>query len=123
MPSQEYQRWYDRDPALSQALATLRDAPDKYQAQIALNIIVVIVEHQIEHETLGHVDDLVTLLGQAKETHNGNYRRWYDVNETLRSAMKLLQDCPEDVQKQIIPSICRMVEDSLDGKLLRDETE
>lgn len=106
-------RWYDCDPALRQAVETLRQAPDKYQAQIALNIILIIVEHQIEDETLSDVGDLVATLANSRNSETRIYRRWYDVNETLRSAMQLLQDCPDDVQQQIIPSIVTMVEQCL----------
>ena len=31
--------WYDSDPALQKALTHLRSAHDRYQAQVALNII------------------------------------------------------------------------------------
>lgn len=113
MTSSEYQRWYDRDPVLSQALESLRQAPDKYQAQVALNIILIIVEHQIEARTLASVDDLMGTIEDSRSQSQNYYRRWYDVNETLRSAIQLLQDCPDDVQKQVIPSISKMVEDSL----------
>lgn len=113
MAPSEYKRWYDADPALRNALESLKQAPDKYQAQIALNIILIIVEHRIEDSTLTNVDQLVQTLVKTQATETREYRRWYDVNETLRSAMQLLRDCPDDVQQQVIPSISRMVEDCL----------
>jgi hypothetical protein len=113
MSPSDYQRWYDKDPILSQALETLRKAEDRYQAQIALNIILIVVEHHIEARTLATVDALVDTLEQSQEQSKQYFRRWYDLNETLRSAMQLLQDCPDDVQQKVIPSISKMVEDSL----------
>lgn len=113
MSSPDFQRWYDKDPALSQAIETLRHAEDKYQAQIALNIILIIVEHQIEDTTHTNVEELVNSLVQTKPSQNAYYRRWYDLNETLRSAMQLLYDCPDEVQQQVIPSICTMIEGAL----------
>jgi hypothetical protein len=113
MSAPEYKRWYDRDPVLRQALESLREATDKYQVQIALNIILIVVEHQIETRTLSSVEDLVGLLEDTKTQTQHYYRRWYDVNQTLRSAMELLRDCPEDIQDQVIPSISKMIEDSL----------
>ncbi len=107
------ERWYDRDPALHQALDTLKQAPDKYQAQIALNIIIIIIEHHIESATLTNVDELVGFLQQSRLGQKPRYRRWYDVNETLRSALKLLDECPEDVQHHVIPAISQMVESTL----------
>ena len=110
-------RWYDQDPALSQALQSLKRASDKYQAQIALNIILIIVEHQIESETLSTVDDLLETLEHSKKPNKTHHRRWYDINGTLRSAMQLLEDCPEDVQQKILPSISAMVEATLKDPL------
>lgn len=109
-----YQRWYDKDPALRQAMDTLRQAPDAYQAQIALNIILIIVEHQIEAETLSNVDDLVHTLADSQRQDKDHCRRWYDLNETLRSAMQLLKDCPEELQHRVVPSIAKMIENSLE---------
>jgi hypothetical protein len=111
--SNPFQRWYDREPVLRQALESLRQASDKYQAQIALNIILIVVEHQIESETLSDVEDLLQVVENSKEHSQQYFRRWYDVNETLRSAMQLLHDCPDDVQVQLIPTIHKMVEETL----------
>ena len=55
-------------------------------------------------ETLYHYDDFDNTVLR---------RRWYDVNETLHSAMNLLQDCPPELQQQLIPSIARMIEQTL----------
>ena len=109
-------RWYDKDPALSRALESLKLAPDKYQAQIALNIIKVIVEHRIDDAAGGVVspDEVESLIEQAStEEQRTRSRRWYDVNETLRSAIALLRDTPEDIQAQIVPTVARMIETAL----------
>jgi len=107
-------RWYDKDPVLSRAMAQLRDAPDKQQAQIALNIIKIIVEHQIEQDTELNVEDIA--CADAKKTawpSDGRNRRWYDMHETLSSAIQLLRDCPDDLQTRLIPSIAGMIEQTL----------
>lgn len=110
-------RWYDRDPALSKALEQLKNAPDKYQAQVALNIIKIIVEHQMEEEINVSADNLNEILarGSYHTEHNG-HRRWYDVHETLGSAMQLLKDCPDDLQARVVPSISEMIEDTLNNQ-------
>jgi hypothetical protein len=109
-----YQRWYDRDPALSRALDMLRQASDIYQAQVALNIIKIIVEHQTEEASKTEVEELAGRISAGESIERQILRRrWYDVNETLRSAMQLLRDCPEDLQKTIIPTITRMIEETL----------
>jgi hypothetical protein len=110
------QRWYDKDPALSKALESLRKAPSSYQAQIALNIIGVIVEHhtQVDLELeqkpapLSLMEPAVERLGDIPR------KRWYDVNSSLRSAMQLLQDTPPEYQARIIPNIANMIELTLE---------
>ena len=106
-------RWIDQDPALSEALETLRKSETRYQALVALNIIKIIIEHKIEAKTFGHIEDLVSELERSRDKARLYYRRWYDVNETLSAALMLLQDCPDDIQAKVIPSICRMVEEAL----------
>lgn len=130
-PNPLYKRWYDQDPALARAIDQLRVAPDKYQAQIALNIIKIIIEHQIEAEMAADQltsdlqetstpfsngfdpADIKRWLNTTQSHHNNGKRRWYDVHETLHSAMQLLHDCPDDLQPKVIPTIAVMIEDTL----------
>ncbi|MFN8614633.1 MAG: hypothetical protein U0003_01815 [Vampirovibrionales bacterium] len=111
-----YQRWYDRDPALSKALDQLREASDRYQAQVALNIMKIVLEHQMESAAEGAGLDANGLRlerwADTSEPHPLK-RRWYDVNETLRAAMTMLEDCPDELQAALVPHICGMVEDTL----------
>lgn len=107
-------RWYDRDPVLHRALDQLRQATGKQQAQVALNIIKIIVEHQIETETSIAAEDLDSALPYRRSwDDHRQHRRWYDVHEALSSAIQLLGDCPDDLQTRLIPSIVRMIEDTL----------
>lgn len=108
------ERWSDRDPALKQALNALKTAPSKAQAQIALNVMMVIIEHGIESDTLSDVDQLIDRLSTCRDKAKQNAnRRWYDVNATLKSALQLLQDCPDDIQRHVIPMISTMVDEAL----------
>lgn len=122
-------RWYDSDPALCRALEQLRGASDIYHAQIALNIIKVIVEHQVEHfvgnaddspaampKDLKNSEDVTRFLASGVSSQERRHRRrWYDVHETLSSALQLLTDAPDDLQRRLIPSIVRMVEETLEA--------
>jgi hypothetical protein len=110
----ENKRWYDTDPVLGRALLQLRDAPDRYEAQIALNIIKIVVEHQIEERTATPPEHLDSLLPYRRSWDDPKqHRRWYDVHETLSSAIQLLGDCPDDLQQRLIPSIAHMIERTL----------
>jgi hypothetical protein len=119
-PNQETapQRWYDRDPALAKALESLRVSPNKFHAQVALNIISVIVEHRLEElQTKASLSAEALrehLMEKSKDYAMPNYgKRWYDVNETLQSAMQMLKDTPEEIQKQMIPSIALVIEQAI----------
>jgi hypothetical protein len=107
-------RWYDQDPVLQRALVQLRQASDKQQAQVALNIIKIVVEHQIEDETSIPAEKMDSVLNRHRSWDDQRkHRRWYDLHEALRSAIQLLSDCPEDLQIRLIPSIAKMIEETL----------
>ena len=46
----QHRRWYDKDPVLSQAMETLEHSNDETQIKVALNLIKIIIEHNIEDE-------------------------------------------------------------------------
>lgn len=107
-------RWYDSDPVLQRALGQLRQATDKQQAQVALNIIKIVVEHQLEDQSSMAIEDLDSALPYRRSwDDHRQHRRWYDMHETLSSAIQLLGDCPEDLQVKIIPSIAQMIEKTI----------
>jgi hypothetical protein len=107
-------RWYDQDPAICRALGQLRAATDGYQAQVALNIIKVILEHELENEGQLDADSLeasaTRYMAQAQAQPG---RRWYDTSQALQSALNLLRDCPPDLQKSILPAVAQLIEESL----------
>lgn len=107
-------RWYDNDPVLQRALGQLHQATDKQQAQVALNIIKIVVEHQLEEQGNLAIEDLDSALPYRRSwDDHRQHRRWYDMHETLSSAIQLLGDCPEDLQVKIIPSIAQMIEKTI----------
>lgn len=111
-------RWYDRDPALSQALALLKQADTRYHAQVAINIIKVIIEHQqldaLHRSHQAETTSVEAALEHAKTLNQQvASRRWFDADESLRSAMLLLQAMPDDAQQSVIPAIARHIETTL----------
>lgn len=112
------ERWLDQDPVLFDALQSLKNASSKYQAQVALNIIKIIVEHQIEDQSQQDVEALVDKMNTKVTQAKGYNRRWYDANETLSAGLALLQDCPEDIQQQVIPAVAKMIQETLEHHAL-----
>jgi len=100
-------RWYDKDPVLSSAVATLEKTDDESQIKIALNLIKIIIEHNIENAEFEAVEDIISAVEESVEdSRNG---RWYDIDATIKTAMNMLQNCPETTQHVIAKEMAKMV--------------
>lgn len=110
--SQSFRRWYDKDPVLSSAMKTLEQSDDETQIKIALNLIKIIIEHNIESATYEAVEDIISAVeaGIEGEEKNG---RWYDIDATLKTAMNMLQSCPADTQHLIAKEMAKLVVDKI----------
>lgn len=107
----QHRRWYDKDPVLSQAVSTLEQSDDETQIRIALNLIKIIIEHNIEDEKFEAVEDIINAVGSGLDDNRKG--RWYDIDTTLRTAMNMLQNCPEATQHIIAKEMAKMVVDSI----------
>ena len=106
-----HRRWYDNDPVLSQAVHTLENTDDETQIRIALNLIKIIIEHNIEDEKFEAVEDIINAVGSGLDDNRKG--RWYDIDATLRTAMNMLQNCPEATQHIIAKEMAKMVIDKI----------
>lgn len=100
-------RWYDRDPVLSSAMKTLEQSDDEAQIKIALNLIKIITEHNISNSEYESVEDIVSATEDILE--NTKKGRWYDIDSTLRTAITLLQNCPESTRAEIAKEMAKNV--------------
>lgn len=107
----QQRRWYDKDPVLSQAVHTLEHTDDETQIRIALNLIKIIIEHNIEDEKFEAVEDIINAVGSGLDDNRKG--RWYDIDATLRTAMNMLQNCPPDTQHIIAKEMAKMVIDKI----------
>jgi len=124
-------RWYDKDPVLSSAMKTLEESDDETQIKIALNLIKIITEHNISNNEYESVEDIVSATEDILE--NTQKGRWYDLDATLRTAISLLQNCPDatrsiiakEMAKNVIEIIKKEEEDDEDseGEEFSDEPE
>ena len=115
--SNQHRRWYDKDPVLSQAVETLEQSDDETQIRIALNLIKIIIEHNIEDEKFEAVEDIINAVGSGLDDNRKG--RWYDIDSTLRTAMNMLQICPPATQHVIAKEMAKMFVD----KIKTDEDE
>ncbi|OGH95798.1 MAG: hypothetical protein A2039_07245 [Candidatus Melainabacteria bacterium GWA2_34_9] len=114
-----YRRWYDRDPILSKAMRILETSDDKFQIQVALNLIKVIIEHNIETNTFNTVEDILTAVQEGR-CEKGN-ERWYDIDLTLKTSVQMLENCSEEMQSKIARSIAELISDKLENSYDDDE--
>ncbi len=119
--SNEQRRWYDKDPILSNAVKTLEASDDETQIRIALNLIKIIIEHNIEDGQCETVEDIINAVGSGLEdTRKG---RWYDIDSTIRTAMNMLQNCPASTQRVIAQEMAQLVVQSIKKDDIEDDSE
>ena len=100
-------RWYDKDPVLSSAMKTLEESDDETQIKVALNLIKIITEHHLSNTEYESVEDIVSATEDVLEgTQKG---RWYDLDATLRTAISLLQNCPDATRSIIAKEMAKNV--------------
>jgi len=111
-------RWYDKDPVLSSAMDILEHSGDEAQIKIALNLIKIIIEHNIESSEFAAVEDILSAVEAGVEENRNN--RWYDIDSTLKTAMNMLQNCPETTQIVIAKEMAKMVVDKIKEEEVTD---
>ena len=103
----EVRRWYDRDPLLSKMMRILKDSDDDFQIKMAINLIKVIIEHHIDTDQFQSINDIMMAV-QDGHIDKGN-ARWYDADNTLRTAIQMLESCPVDMQRRITKDIAEKI--------------
>lgn len=114
-------RWYDKDPILSSAMKTLEESDDETQIKIALNLIKIITEHYISDTEYESVEDIVSAAEDVMDTTKKG--RWYDLDGTLRTAITLLQNCPESTRHEIAKEMAKNVVEIIKKEDDEDEGE
>lgn len=109
--SPNFRRWYDKDPVLSSAMKTLEQSDDETQINISLNLIKIIIEHNIENSEFETVEDIISAVEAGVEENRNS--RWYDIDATLKTAISMLQNCPESTRRVIAKEMAKMVIDKI----------
>ena len=115
MENQYFSRWYDKDPVLSMSMRTLANSSDARQIAVALNLIKVIIEHNIQDNRYENVEDIMSAVedGRIQRGHS----RWYDIDSTVRTAIQMLEKCPPDTKKKVALDMAQIVIE----KIIQDE--
>ncbi len=115
MKNQYFSRWYDKDPVLSMSMKTLANSSDERQIAVALNLIKVIIEHNIQDNQYENVEDIVSAVedGRIQRGHS----RWYDIDSTVRTAIQMLEKCSPETKKKVALDMAQIVIE----KIIQDE--
>jgi len=115
MENQYFSRWYDKDPVLSMSMKTLSNSSDERQIAVALNLIKVIIEHNIQDNEYENVEDIMTAVedGRIQRGHS----RWYDIDSTVRTAIQMLEKCSPETKKKVALDMAQIVIE----KIIQDE--
>ena len=107
MENQYFSRWYDKDPVLSMSIRTLSNSSDERQIAVALNLIKVIIEHNIRDNRYENVEDIIAAVedGRIQRGHS----RWYDIDSTVRTAIQMLEKCPNETKKKVALDMAQIV--------------
>lgn len=109
--SENVRRWYDKDPVLSRSMKTLELSDDETQIKVALNIIKIIIEHNIAYSEYSGVDDIINAVDEGLV--NQGHSRWYDIDKTLRAAITMLENSEVELQTEVAKQMAKMVVDKI----------
>lgn len=118
---QNYRRWYDKDPLLSKSMRTLESSSDETQIKIALNLIKILIEHNISENEFTAVEDMMSAVEDGL-VERGN-SRWYDLDTTVRTAINMLENSPTVVQNAVAKEMAKMVVNKIKEDKDLDESE
>lgn len=109
--SENIRRWYDKDPILSRSMKTLEQSDDTTQIQVALNVIKIIIEHNIAYSEYSGVEEIIDAVDEGLV--NQGRSRWYDIDKTLRAAITMLENSDTEVQIAAAKEMAKMVVDKI----------
>ncbi len=112
-----YSRWYDKDPVLSMSMRTLSTTDDTKQIAVALNLIKVIIEHNIKAHEYENVEDIMEAVEEGI-IQRGNCR-WYDLDSTVRTAIQMLEKCSPETKQKVALDMAQLVIE----KIIQDNDE
>lgn len=93
----DYVRWYDKDPDLSHLMTFMQGLNDELREEIAQDLIQILMS-----EICTDSDGEISVLGESKLT---TYKRWYDEDITLHSAIEIIKNLDTEKRKEIISSL------------------
>ena len=92
-------------------MKTLEASDDETQIKVALNLIKIIVEHNLAFSEYTDVNEIIEAVEEGMDTRANS--RWYDIDRTVRAAINMLQNSPAETQKIIAKEMAKIVIDKI----------
>lgn len=119
--NEHFQRWYDKDPVLSMSMRTLSTSDEPNQIAVALNLIKVIIEHNIQDHKYENVEDIMNAVEDGRIQRG--QRRWYDIDSTVRTAIQMLEKCSPETKQKVALDMAQIVIEKIIQDVDDDESE
>ncbi len=116
-----FKRWYDKDPVLSMSMRTLSTSDEPDQIAVALNLIKVIIEHNIQDHKYENVEDIMNAVEDGRIQRG--QRRWYDIDSTVRTAIQMLEKCSPETKQKVALDMAQLVIEKIIQDVDDDESE
>lgn len=116
-----FKRWYDKDPVLSMSMRTLSTSDEPDQIAVALNLIKVIIEHNIQDHKYENVEDIMNAVEDGRIQRG--QRRWYDIDSTVRTAIQMLEKCSPETKRKVALDMAQLVIEKIIQDVDDDESE
>ena len=89
------------------SMRTLSSSDDASQIAVALNLIKVIIEHNINNNEFSNIEDIVGAVEDGLIQKGTN--RWYDLDATVRTAIQMLERCDEETRQKVALDMAQLV--------------
>lgn len=94
MKKKYFQRWYEKDDYLKAFMNLMQDLPVKIQCEIAVDMIIR------SSELIDR--DYKKIIAQVSNYNPQKFKRWYDKNPNIHTAIESLRDLTSDEKDMII---------------------
>ena len=117
--SNKRRRWYDKDPILSRSMKTLEASDDETQIKVALNLIKIIVEHNLAFSEYTDVNEIIEAVPIYVIKKSGTLEI-FDPNKIIAGVRRACYKRP--VTDEQIQAIVNEIENELANKLTENIT-
>ena len=103
------------------SMRTLSTSDEPSQIAVALNLIKVIIEHNINDHKYENVEDIMNAVEDGRIQRG--QRRWYDIESTVRTVIQMLEKCAPETKQKVALDMAQLVIEKIIQDVDDDESE